>query len=146
MFFGGVFLSALALYLLAHALKSLRQLDVSAAWEAAEGRITSAEFTAPVAGSSGWHSFMPEYTFDVGGQRYTGRRVALYTIAGQAEVQALRERYPVGAAVTVHYDPSDPNEAVLIKAPPPGGKRYSDVVLAGLALAVGLALMVFSQM
>ncbi len=144
MLFGGLFMSALALYLLLHAVKSLRQLRESAGWASAPGRITKAEFKEPVAGSKGWHSFMPEYDFEVDGRAYSGQRVALYTISDRAVVKDLRERYPVGAEVTVYYDPKNPAEAALINTPRPDGKQYSEIILGSLALALGLGLVVFS--
>jgi hypothetical protein len=48
-----------------------------------------------------------------------------------SDAQREADRYPVGAAVTVHYDPADPGRAVLVP-----GVGWSDLttrlLLAGL--------------
>jgi hypothetical protein len=59
-----------------------------------------------------------EYTYQVGAQTYTGKRIAFgpaKASARSASVQAALGKYPQGGAVTVYYDPNNPAEAVLEK-------------------------------
>lgn len=43
-----------------------------------------------------------EYTYQAGEKRHEGRRVALYTIAHQAEAEKLAGKFPVEAEVPVY--------------------------------------------
>lgn len=54
-----------------------------------------------------------QYVFRVGGKEYRGRRVTIGEKTSSFELEAILARYPVGATVTVYYDPADPNQAVL---------------------------------
>lgn len=61
------------------------------------------------------------YTYRVGDNVFRGDRVSIETVlteAKTAEGQRLLEVYPVGAEVTVFYDPADPATAVLERDPP----------------------------
>lgn len=54
-----------------------------------------------------------EYEYTVAGKTYRGRRIDLGEKTSSYELEAILDRYPVGTAVTVYYDPADPNTAVL---------------------------------
>lgn len=70
--------------------------------------------------------YLPEvkYTYTVGGREYTGDHVRLFElqVSNQEAARSVAARYPLGASVTVHYNPADPSQAVL--EPGPGGSVW----------------------
>lgn len=81
------------------------------------------------------------YRYAVDGQTYESDRVSLDTQparADRAEGQRRRAAYPVGAAVSVYYDPADPARSVLERAPRIGA-LLAGATLAALGLLVLLA-------
>jgi hypothetical protein len=55
-----------------------------------------------------------EYEYSLGGQTYTGRRIAFGAIEfDQRTAQTMAEKYQAGAPVTVSVNPANPNESVL---------------------------------
>ncbi len=64
-----------------------------------------------------------EYEYEVAGQKYTGRRATAtdhvdflsdYPNAPNPQMVEWSARLPKGAAVSVHYDPSEPTESYII--------------------------------
>lgn len=56
------------------------------------------------------------YQYDVGGTAYRGNRLSFVSPVWRADrhsAEADAARYPQGARVTVHYDPANPQNAVL---------------------------------
>lgn len=74
------------------------------------------------------------YAFTVGGRTYRGSRISLATDPGNFQVAETLQRYPEGKAVTIHYDPADPNECILERDDPRNIRK------AWLAVAVLVAL------
>ena len=61
-----------------------------------------------------------EYTYDVGDQVFTGEKLSFgFTTryGNQTKAEAQLAHYPEGSQVTVYYDPSNPEEAVLERKP-----------------------------
>ena len=55
-----------------------------------------------------------QYEYAVGAATYQGRRWSFAQPAGtQESAQAVVDRYPVGKAVTVYYDPKNPSSSVI---------------------------------
>ncbi len=54
-----------------------------------------------------------EYEYHVGGRKYRGKRITIGEKTSSYELESLLARYPVGTAVTVYYDPANPQTAVL---------------------------------
>src|SRR4051794_12497911 len=54
-----------------------------------------------------------EYEYRVDKKKYRGHKIDLGEKTSSYELEKILDRYPVGAAVTVYYDPADPNRAVL---------------------------------
>lgn len=88
------------------------------------------------------------FEFTVQGKRYTGDRISLGEYISEGDIEATLARYPVGAQVTVYYDPHNPQRSVLERALPAVGKELAGVlaffgvgaVLVLLAIARGPAL------
>ncbi|MCZ7646055.1 MAG: DUF3592 domain-containing protein [Planctomycetota bacterium] len=105
----GLGLLAFPLYL------AYRYLD-SFFWKTAPGRIVESRYEV-VSGTRG-DSFVVKlaYQYEAGGLAWTGH-ARLFTYSDQhlarAWVQRIVAEYPVGRAVEVHYNPSDPGDAVL---------------------------------
>ena len=53
------------------------------------------------------------YEYAVGGQRLTCNRVSIGEDQGDFQIAEIIARYPVGAEVTVYYNPRHPDQAVL---------------------------------
>jgi hypothetical protein len=86
-------------------------------WQSTTGTILMSSVQTSRSGNS--HSTYPVvvYSYAVNGQSYQSQRVRAgdqfltVRVAGQA--QATVARYPIGASVTVYYDPANPSESAL---------------------------------
>ncbi|HBA86302.1 MAG TPA: hypothetical protein DCZ95_19655 [Verrucomicrobia bacterium] len=56
------------------------------------------------------HTYAVEYVYAVGAKNYSNDTVSLQK---RTDPSYLRQRYPKGSSVTVHYDPNDPHRALL---------------------------------
>jgi len=54
-----------------------------------------------------------EYVYSVAGKKYRGQRITIGEKTSGFELEEILARYPVGAGVTVYYDPTKPDKAVL---------------------------------
>jgi hypothetical protein len=83
-------------------------------------------------------SYMPvvEYTYSIVGRKFTSRSIWADTeVSGsQAYARAIAARYPVGANVTVRYDPDKPSRSALEI-----GGRGHWFLLLGAAVAFAIA-------
>ncbi|WP_435010560.1 DUF3592 domain-containing protein [Tundrisphaera lichenicola] len=61
-----------------------------------------------------------EYEYDVGGRKYRCSRVSIAEKTAGTEREAILARYPVGARVTVFYNPAEPATAVVERELPKG--------------------------
>ena len=107
----------------------------SRGWNAAAGRIvhSAVEAEGPDLVDADVVRVAVRYEYHVGGTRLVADTVAfgLEELMDGAEARAIAERYPEGAEVTVHYDPENPDVAVL---------EYTRVKYAATSLAAGLIL------
>jgi uncharacterized protein DUF3592 len=123
-------------------------------WREAAGRIDSSRPVAReirthetrTSGSGGDTDFVTDetietrnfaeisYSFVVGGSTYHGKRISLAPDTGNFEVAETLQRYPQGKAVTVVYNPIDPNECILERDDP------ANIRKAWFAVAVLMAL------
>jgi hypothetical protein len=86
-------------------------------WLSTTGTVLTSSVQSKRTGRS--HSFYPVvvYVYAVNGQSYQSQRIKAgeqflnVRVTGQA--QATVARYPIGAAVTVYYDPANPSECAL---------------------------------
>lgn len=88
----------------------------AANWPTVPGTVVSSQVQT-VRGTESGVSYEPHvvYTYTVDGQTYTGDKLnfSAWRSTGKAEPQKKVDAYPVGAEVSVHYNPKKPREAVL---------------------------------
>jgi len=134
---GGIFvlvLLVLGIYLVVFSLRSKKKAEESQNWPGTPGTVTLAEVKRSVNrdedGNESYDYFPKvEYTYLVGGETLTGKRLAFGGILAQknpASVQKTLERYPVGGQVTVYYDPNKPSDAVLERQA--GGLKWGLII------------------
>lgn len=140
----GIVFALLGGWMLVFALRSKRKFNASLAWPTAKGVILTSE-VARFTGQASRSALFVTYAYEFHGQKLTGNRLALYTVADRSEVEALSALFAEGAEVEVYVEPrsgkdseDETHEAVLIPGPP--DKPWSGVILAGLALLVGVAI------
>ena len=124
-----------------------RLLLASQSWPQAPGRILSARINvshdAGDEDNAPSTSYSPavEYEYQVGPDRHVGNRIAFagrsYNSSKKAQ-QILDSSFPVGASITVFYDPAKPREAVLERAAP--GKNVL-LIVGALIFIAGIALL-----
>ncbi|HUF38024.1 MAG TPA: DUF3592 domain-containing protein [Anaerolineales bacterium] len=94
----------------------VRNARASADWPTVEGRITASEVEHS-SDAEGGDSYTPHvtYTYQVNGRSYENFTIKFGETSYGSERTALEilARYPVGQAVRVHYDPTNPDRAVL---------------------------------
>ena len=109
-----------------------------AGWPSAPGTVTASEtYTAEFRGMGTRRAPAVRVTYDyhVGDAAFAGDRIGIKTAAVEAntaEGRRLLAQYPVGAAVTVYYDPADPATAVLERDTP-----RTDFVMTAQLFALG---------
>jgi hypothetical protein len=74
-----------------------------------------------------------EYEYQVGNRNYRCRRITIGEKTSEYEIEEILARYPVGAIVTVYYNPANPQKAVLER----------DVPLGKLAGGLGCLMLFF---
>ncbi len=88
-------------------------------WQTVSGQITASTITENRHRDSDGHTqinYQPlvQYTYEIDGLTYNGGRIAFGANSFDYNTaQGMAAKYPVGASVTVHYDPAQPGEAVL---------------------------------
>jgi hypothetical protein len=87
---------------------------VARQWPRAVGEIISAEVCTLDPDGAPSYAPIVRYTYSVGGHSYTQSQSDLALTASSPEqAQAVVARYPVGAVVTVYYDPRAPQHALI---------------------------------
>lgn len=133
-----IFLPMVALIVVAAASK-LFELRKAQSWTATTGRVVRSGIEARrhrFEGEAETVENVPavEYEFTVGGRKVHGSRIGIGDDSGGANTDATLKRYPLGAAVTVYYDPADPKNCVLERSGPQGVTAAS--LIEALALLV----------
>lgn len=94
----------------------LERAAAAAEWPASGGLVITSE-VASGTDADGSRLYWPnvEYRYGVRDSTYVGTRVRAILTRASSDGPARRvvARYPVGAAVTVFYDPADPSSALL---------------------------------
>ena len=103
-------------------LTNLAEVRAAARWPTANGTVITSRAESRrelVPGGQNqttvvW-SPLVEYTYQVAGREYHGARIAFGPLVsgGRELAESTIAPYPVGATVTVHYDPANPSQATL---------------------------------
>ena len=119
-----------------------RKAQKAQGWLVSSGTVTATDIRQHTSidddGSAGSTYFEPvvEYTYQVGEQTYTSRRIAFG--ANQFDSGTARKKvdqYPQGKSIEVRYNPEKPEEAVL-ETTVAGGKVF--LILGFVFIAIGL--------
>ncbi len=118
----------------------------STAWPTADGRITRSELERVREEGRTMYSVDVAYDYAVAGEAFSGERVWFGDDFRSSSITTWRrlvDRYPVGTAVQVHYDPADPGDSVL----EPGATWSGSVIyLIGLGMLVVGGLILLSSL
>jgi len=94
--------------------KTINQASLN--WPSTSGTVTKSRVEV----SGGEHTTVTprvEYEYEVGGTAYLGTRIRagdqFMRVGTSRDAYDAVDRYPVGAAVTVYYDPANPAESAL---------------------------------
>lgn len=93
------------------------EAEATESWPTAPGVITSSEIDQYDSDGTTMYSAEINYDFTVDDKPYNGNRITINS--GNTSTSSIKEvkkdlqKYPVGANVTVYYDPELPNNAVL---------------------------------
>ena len=138
LWFGAIFAAVGAVVLTIGLVLTVRAIR-SSSWPAAPGTVTASEVVRTPGNADSPDSFHAAitYRYAVAGRDYTADRVRFGSVgsSGRTGADRLVARYPVGAAVRVHYAPGDPAVAVLEPGLHPGLLLFP--CLGGLFGAVG---------
>jgi Protein of unknown function (DUF3592) len=101
--------------------QSKKKAQVSQNWPSTPGQVTDSHVSRSQSTDSDGdtsisYSARVAYTYQVGGQAYSGQNNAFGfnpSYSSESKAQAEAARYPVGSQVPVYYDPGKPSDAVL---------------------------------
>lgn len=131
------------IFLIYRSVQSRKKAQASQGWPSTAGlinesRVAHSTHTDTDGDSSDSYTPYIEYTYQVGGQTYTGRDLTFGFTQGygnEAKAQSVLAKYPPGAQVSVYYDPADPQKAVLERQ---AGGFAAGLILGIIFLVIGL--------
>lgn len=114
--------------------------EASRSWPATGGQITASSVGISMSDDGTEYSPDVSYIYQVEGREYDGSRISFGgTNGGEEEAIRYTQRYPIGKKVSVYYDPSRPERAVL----EPGSCTGCEQSLTFLGSVALIALLVF---
>jgi hypothetical protein len=133
------------IFLIYRSVQSRKKAEASQGWpstagQISESRVDHSTHTDTDGDSSDSYTPYVEYTYQVAGQTYTGHEITFGFKQGfgnASKAQTVVGKYPVGAQVSVYYDPADPQQAVLERQ---AGGFGAGLVLGIIFLVVGACL------
>ncbi len=142
-FYVGLIALPVVVLLVVIVLSKVLEARKAATWSTASGRVVTSETRTEHRSSSSEGTTvktMPlvEYEFSVGGQKWRGNRISIGEDSGGANTEATLQRYPIGAVVSVYYDPGNPKKSVLERDIPKGFVKGLLAILAFLAVVAGV--------
>jgi hypothetical protein len=121
----------------------MMEVRKASTWLSTSGKITKSKVQARktnrLDGQTVGNFAQVVYEFQVESKTYHGKRVSIGEEAPDFQVEETLAKYPVGAMVTVFYDPANPNQAVLERDVPPEvskGILYAFIFFIGGTLIV----------
>jgi len=91
------------------------QARASRAWPTVPGVVQESRIDHKQTQYTRLHRLVLRYRYEVGRDGYDGDMAEFGPswVRAKDSIEALAQKYPVGAKVTVHYDPNDPKTSVL---------------------------------
>lgn len=140
--FVGALFAALAMFGVIWALFETASARASEHWPRTLGSIVTSGVSVEHDGYGRRYAVDILYRYVVDGHEYTCDRVrfgGFWLFNWRRSADTLTKRFPVGASVTVAYDPAKPSRGVL--EPGLGGQAYLNVLVYALFVAIGLAML-----
>ncbi|MEK6372090.1 MAG: DUF3592 domain-containing protein [Acidobacteriota bacterium] len=137
----GALFAALAMFGVVWALSEAVYAHASEHWPRTLGSIVTSGVSVEHDVDGRMYAADIRYRYVVDGNEYTCDRVrfgGFWSFAWRRPADTLTKRFPVGAPVTVAYDPAKPSRGVL--EPGLGGQAYLNVLVFALFVAAGLAM------
>jgi hypothetical protein len=113
--FAGLFI-AIGCFVVVVGVRMCREARVTWTWPSTEGVVRDTEVVETFCAQNSNKVFQPvvKYEYLVNERRHTGKRIKIVDIAsGSKYAHRVVASYPVGAKITVYYNPNSPEEAVL---------------------------------
>lgn len=135
----------LGVFLIYRTQQGKKKAQLSQSWPATQGQITDSHVSRSVdtdseGATSTMYSARVEYSYQVGGQVYSGHNIGFGftpSYSNQSKAQVTAARYSVGSTVTVYYDPSNPSEAVLERQ---ASGSNASMILGIIFIVIGVCL------
>jgi len=151
LFIFGFALLLIGVILLALGLVAARRAKAAQSWPVIPGVVLSStvvelESTDSEGSSSVSYEPRVEYQYNVMGQTYTARRIAYgATTFDNNKASEIAARYPVGAQVSVHYNPDKVSDATL-ETGAVSTKLFTKLggAMAGIGLVIVIVEVVFA--
>lgn len=130
----------LGIFFIYRGVQDRKKSEASQGWPGTMGQVTVSEIRRDVdTDSEGYSSatYTPEveYTYEVSGQVFTGKKISFGFKTGygnRSKAEARLANYPEGSQVTVYYDPANPGDAVVERKP----SGTSTMMVVGIIFAV----------
>ena len=135
-----------SLYFLRFALANYKRALASVSWPSVQGRVTEVALWGKRRIGSEMKDAMQlamKYDYRVGETEHEGSKIAFYTLV-YPETLNFANEHPEGSEITVFYDATNPSQSVLLNGPPES-KRYSEIVIACLGIAIGLIVILMNS-
>lgn len=135
LFLGGLLFIGIAVF------RSLKAKKAAETWPTVPGSVMSSEVTIQRSHNSKGHTtinYLPKVTYEyqISGQKYNGDSIGFGTATfGKQKADNIVAAYPQGSQVNIHYNPTDPSNAVL--EPKSVGGGYL-IVLGIIMIAIGI--------
>ena len=139
------------LYLIYRAAINLQKAKNVAFWPSTTGKITKLTLGglgSKVVGSEGLYEYRRYivsllYTFNVNGEAYTGSNFFCGSdVTVTQDVEKICAQFKQGDEVTVYYNQSNPEDAVLLTKKPL--KKHGDLWMGVMVVIIGLGLVVMN--
>lgn len=110
------FAAILGFFAFRHGIKMQWQWNRSGAWFSTPGIVIESKIRIDDTTEGVSHFAAISYSYEVGGEKYTGERVTFLDSGGsESQANSILAQYPKGSSVTVFYDPKNVSICVLEK-------------------------------
>ena len=111
----GLFWTGMTLLFDGFIIKSAMQQVAAREFTSAPGKVLASEVTTHDSDDGTTYGVRVTYSYTVSGQEYTGDRLRYGQVSSSSYPQARKAaaKFPVGSPITVYYNPSDPQDALL---------------------------------